>query len=110
MTWVELKAILKDAGFNAAYDRFNKPQKLPFVAYYQDDRNDFHADDLPYLRLVNGVIELYMSEKNPQLEDRMEEALEAGKIPYRLSFSDYSIEEKVHLTRWYINFIGGKNG
>lgn len=107
MTWPELGTTLHTAGLKAAYHHFNKKQKLPFVVYGQDGRDDFYADDLHYVQIVDGYVELYADTKQPDLEEKIETALTAQKIPYSWEIETWIDSEKVYMVRWAINFIGG---
>lgn len=106
MTWGELGTILRATGMPAAYHHFNTPQKLPFIGYGQDGRDDFNADNIHYVKIIDGYVELYTDKKQPDLEEKIETALTENKIPYGWEIETWIDSEKVFMVRWAINFIG----
>ena len=55
-----------------AYLQFNKPQKLPFIAYFEARTEIQGADNYNLYRRTEIRIELYSEKKNPELERKIE--------------------------------------
>lgn len=107
MTWGELGIILHTTGINAAYHHFNKKTKPPFMVFAQDGRDDLNADNIHYLQIVDGYVELYTETKQPDLEQAIENTLTEHNIPYGWENEIFIESEKVYMVRWAIDFIGG---
>lgn len=69
----EIYAKLRALGIPVAYLKFDKPQKLPFVAYLEAGTEIQGADNYNLYRRVTIRIELYSEKKNPELERKIEE-------------------------------------
>lgn len=108
MTWGEFGATIRTTGLRAAYHHFNTPQKLPFIVFAQDGRDDLNADNTHYVKIIDGYVELYTDTKQPDLEESIETTLAEHQIPYSWENEIYIDSEKIYMVRWAINFIGGK--
>lgn len=63
-----------------AYIQFNKPQKLPFIAYLEAGTEIHGADHYNLYRRVTIRIELYSEKKNPCLERKIESLFRSVEI------------------------------
>ncbi len=59
-------------GIPIAYLKFDKPQKLPFIAYLEAGTEIQGADNYNLYRRTEIRIELYSEKKNPDLERKIE--------------------------------------
>ena len=69
----EIYARLRNAGIPVAYQRFAKPQKLPFMVYYEAGGEVTGADRYNLFRRITINIELYFERKDVALERLIEE-------------------------------------
>lgn len=69
----EIFAKLKTLGIPVAYLKFNKPQTLPFMVYYEANTEIKGADTYNLYREVTINVELYCDKKTPELERQLEE-------------------------------------
>lgn len=63
---------LLSTGIPVAYLKFDKPQTLPFMVYYESDTAVKGADRFNLYRESAVIIELYSAAKNIQLERQIE--------------------------------------
>ena len=70
--------ILERIGLPFAYDHFAKGEapEPPFIVWRVPGSNNFSADGGVYLKADNIYIELYTDRKDPDLEERIEAALD----------------------------------
>lgn len=68
----EIYAKLKTLGVPVAYLKFNKPQKLPFVVYFEAGGNVEGADNYNLYRRKTIKIEIYTAKKDVSLERKVE--------------------------------------
>ncbi|MDE5993728.1 MAG: hypothetical protein K2G87_11840, partial [Oscillospiraceae bacterium] len=68
----EIYGRLQTTGVPVAYLAFNKPQKLPFIAYYEAGGEVTGADNYNLFRRKNIVVEIYSSKKDVSLERKVE--------------------------------------
>lgn len=67
-------------GMPVAYLKFNKPQKLPFIAYLEAGTEIQGADNYNLYRRTVIRIELYSEKKNPELERKIENLFRSVEI------------------------------
>ncbi|MCM1315751.1 MAG: hypothetical protein NC205_00860 [Prevotella sp.] len=80
---MELKEIyekLCTLSIPVAYLKFDKPQKLPFIAYLEAGTEIQGADNYNLYRRVTIRIELYSEKKNPELERKIENLFRSVEI------------------------------
>ena len=77
MTLEELKDRLETTGFPVAYREWpeNAAPPLPFICYLVAYSNNFSADGEVYYPIDRVQVELYTKLKDPEAEDKVEEAL-----------------------------------
>ena len=71
MTLDEIYSKLKSLNIPVAYLQFQKPQKLPFIAYYESHTVVKGADNYNLFRVTEIKIERYSDKKNPDLERKI---------------------------------------
>lgn len=80
----------------AAYLQFRKPQKLPFIAYYEEHTVIEGADSYNLYRRTTIRIEFYSEKKNPELERKIENLFRTVEIE---KYKDvYLDDEKMFMT------------
>lgn len=63
-----------------AYLQFSKPQKLPFIAYYEEHTVIEGADSYNLYRRTTIRIEFYSEKKNPDFERKIENLFRTVEI------------------------------
>lgn len=80
----KLAEILKSIGFPYAYDHFAEGEAPdpPFLCYLLPGSNNFSADGRVYHKAAEVRLELYTDWKDPVIERKVEDALDAAGIFY----------------------------
>ena len=73
----EIKEILKKSGLPVVYHSFpeNEAPPLPYICYLIPGSNNFAADGQVYFKVDRVQVELYTQLKQPEVEEKVEEAL-----------------------------------
>ena len=76
--------IFKKIGLPYAYDHFAEGEspKPPFICYLTASSDNFAADGKVYFKFDEIHLELYADKKDPKLESKVEDALDAAEIFY----------------------------
>lgn len=96
MTYKEIYAMLESMRLPCTYHHWEPGHvpPLPYLVFWYDGRNDFAADNIPYLKVVSVTLELYSSRKDFQAEQQVERVLEANEIVYD-KYEEYIKSEKL---------------
>ena len=80
----KLIELLKASGIPFAYDHFAEGEspEPPFICYLLPGSDNFGADGKVYYKISNVNIELYTDEKDPPVEQKLEDAMDAASIFY----------------------------
>ena len=80
----ELLSILGETQIPFAYDHFAEGESPdpPFICYLLPGSNNFAADGKVYYKISQVNIELYTNRKDPAVEQKLEDALDAASIFY----------------------------
>lgn len=78
----------------------SKPEKIPFAVYYEDESDNFAADNVVYDRRIAYVLELYANKKDREVEAGIEKAFEEAEIYWEKEES-YIESEKLLMTAYY---------
>lgn len=82
MTYDTIETVLNELGLPYAYFQFkSKPRSIPYVAYFEDEKLRFMADDKVYRFEPHFAIELYTTKKDPELENRLIELFDQHEVP-----------------------------
>lgn len=75
----EIEEKLKELGIPIAYRQFTEETAVPepYLVWYFDRSDNFGADDGVYCKIYELDIELYTGEKDFELEEKIEEMLDA---------------------------------
>ena len=84
MTYEEIVNMIDETGLPNAYDHFAEGDApaSPYIAFILPGRDDFLADNKPYVKVTTLTLELYTEYKDPELEDRIDAVLESHEIIY----------------------------
>lgn len=107
MTWADFRQVILQLGIPAAYDHFDVKQSPPYLAYRTSERPDLMADDTHYYPRTLGDLELYTKIKDLVTEKRIEDILDANKIPWGFEYETFLDSEGVFLVRWGFELMGG---
>ena len=79
-----LVSIIKEMGIPYAYDNFAEGEAPdpPFLCYLLPGSDNFSADGKVYHRISEVRLELYTDWKDPAIERKVEDALDAAGIFY----------------------------
>lgn len=69
----EIYSKLKTLDVPVAYLKFNKPQKLPFIVYFEAGGDVEGADNFNLYRRKEIKIEIYSAKKDISIEEKVEE-------------------------------------
>lgn len=77
MTLEEFKTVLESTGLPVVYRAWqeNEAPPMPYVCYLVTYSNNFVADGVVYVKIDHIQVELYTSLKNPETEEKVENAL-----------------------------------
>ncbi|MDH6367136.1 MULTISPECIES: hypothetical protein [unclassified Breznakia] len=100
MTVKELAQELKTLGYDCAYDHFNTTPTLPFIAYFENERTDFIADNKVYRKQQNITIELYTEFYEPNISEQLEDLLERLGIVYDCVPFLYIEDERMYMSSY----------
>ena len=80
----ELLSILGETQIPFAYDHFAEGESPdpPFICYLLPGSNNFAADGKVYYKIGRVNLELYTDRKDPEVEQKLEDVLDAASIFY----------------------------
>ena len=80
----ELVQMISKMGIPFAYDHFAEGESPdpPFLCYLLPGSNNFSADGKVYYKIGRVNLELYTDRKDPEVEQKLEDALDAASIFY----------------------------
>lgn len=97
MNYKELLAVLAPVGVPFACHHWEAPQPPPYGVYFDAGTANFAADDIAYHICKDLTVELYLSQRDEALEEKLEAALtDAGlywdkTVSYVESLRQYQI-------------------
>lgn len=102
MTYEEINSILKEFGLPYAYNEFNGPVTYSqYVAYFEDDKNLFYADNIVYDQTPHFAIELYTKTKDRKLEQKLIDIFQSHEVAWSGGVSTYIDNEQIYQTVFY---------
>ena len=106
MTRQEVATMISGIGVPFAYYQFpdNTGQNPPFICFYFSGSEDLYADDLNYQKIEHMFVELYTSNKDFDLEDAVETALNYNGLTWTRS-EQYLDDEKRGMEIFETNVI-----
>lgn len=94
---------LKILGVPVAYLKFNKPQKLPFVVYFEAGGDVEGADNFNLYRRKEIKIEIYTAKKDVSLERKVEELFHDTELEKHVD--TYLPDEEMFMTAYSFEII-----
>lgn len=82
MTYQELQDLLETSGIQFAFNHWENPTSMPYGVYFDDRTENFFADGIVYLVVRHFNIELYVRQRDPNLEARLETVLTDAKMSW----------------------------
>jgi len=84
MTYKEVNTMLSGVGIPYAYNQFDNdtPQEPPFICFLYDHGDDLIADNTNYQLIRMLSVELYTDTKDFELEQTVEDVLNANGLVY----------------------------
>ncbi|MBL1226605.1 hypothetical protein [Enterococcus sp. BWR-S5] len=94
----EIKKILDSTGLQVAYRQWEKGKvpNLPYIIYYQENTDNFTADNHVFHKGIRVSIELYSNLKNILAEEAIEKIFDENKIEWEAS-ETYIESERMYL-------------
>lgn len=75
MSYQRLKEPLEGLGIPFAFHHWDRPPQMPYGVYFDDSTDNFEADNIAYVVIRHFNIELYVRQRDQDLEGRMEKIL-----------------------------------
>ena len=87
MEYDDIVSMLEEACLPLAYDHFAEGESPdpPFIVFLFPASDNFKADGRVYAKIQELNIELYTDKKDPPLEKRIEDILDAHEVAYEKS-------------------------
>lgn len=107
MTRKEIAQMIAGIGLPYAYDHFEEsesPGNPPFICYTYSGSAHFIADGVVYQKIDDLEIELYTDEKDFDLEEAVEDALDSKELVYSRDESHID-SEKMYMVTWTTSII-----
>lgn len=83
MTFKEIASMIDSVGIPNAYNQFDETgQEPPYICFIYSGSNDMMADQTNYQKIEGLRIELYTDEKDFELEEKVEAALNGAGLVY----------------------------
>lgn len=101
MTHGQLYQLLKKMKIPVRYDHFDYEVKPPYLCFWSTGRSYILADDTAYIKLHDYEIGLYVKEKNPELEEKIEKLLDSAELVYQTD-ETYISEQDVYVITYSI--------
>lgn len=99
----EIYRKLKSIGIPVSYLKFAKPQKLPFMVYYEAGGNVGGADNYNLYRRKSIKIEIYSTQKDISLERKVEELFRDTEL--EKAVDTYLPDEEMFMTAYSFETI-----
>lgn len=80
MTYQDLERLLAPVGVPFRFHHWEGSPKMPYGVYFDDYTDNFEADDIAYVVISHFNIELYVRQRDPALEGRLEDILTAADL------------------------------
>ena len=102
MTHNTLMEMLEETALPIAYDHFAEGESPdpPFICFLYPGSDNFAADGRVYLKISEVHVELYIDEKNPELEATLEAVLDRHGIFYEKT-ETWIESERLYEVRYY---------
>ena len=110
MNYIQIKEMIESIGLPFTYYSFpiGEAPNLPYIIFYYPNNDDFSADNINYVPIVDLNIELYTEEKNFELEEQVESVLKQNGFFYDKS-ETYIQQERMFQVLYTTNFLKKEN-
>lgn len=95
MTYQELEQLLAPLDIPFTFHHWEKPPAMPYGVYFDDYTDNFEADNRAYAVIRHFNIELYVRQRDPALEGRLEDILDGADL-YWDKDATYIDSERFH--------------
>lgn len=96
MTYQDLQSLLTDGvGIPFSYHHWDRPPKMPYGVYFDDYTENFMADNIVYFVSSHVIIELYVRQRDTELEKRLEAVLAGAGLSWNKS-AEYIDSERFY--------------
>lgn len=85
MTYQNLSEILSASGIPFAFHHWESPPDPPYGVYYDGGTSNLFADDQVYISIRDLTLELYLAQRDEDLESRFETMLDGAELPWEKS-------------------------
>lgn len=94
---------LKEVGIQVeqGFGDYEEVMVPPFLIYYFDEPSTFKSDDKIYFKEDHYVVEHYFKDKDLEIEEKIEKALEDMEIIYSKSGDIWIDEEELYVNYYY---------
>lgn len=103
MTFKELYQGLKKLGRPVAYDHFTETPELPFLAFIDEGKSTFVADEKIWTKQTKIRLELYFEAKDPGLEDKLENLLDEMGLIWEDEPTYYIDSERLYQHNYFFS-------
>lgn len=107
MTRKEVAAVIKSIGLPFVYYAWKEKEapELPYICYYYPDEDFEAADNEHFAKIARLNVELYTENKDLQLEDTAEAALDTDELSIVAKSSTYLQDEQMYETLYELEVI-----
>lgn len=92
----EVFEILKELGLPVAYRMFQDEQELPYIVFFESQRDSFSADNVTFYSSRQYNIEIYTQTKDFEIEEQLENLLNEKEIFWQQVSDEYIDDEKMN--------------
>lgn len=83
MNYEQLSTVLSSTGIPFACHHWEEVQPTPYGVYFDERANNFAADGIVYFSVPHYIVELYIPQRDPVTEGKVESALTNAGIYWR---------------------------
>jgi len=105
----EFAKLLGSIGYPVAYNHFKKTEtnplpNPPFIVYFEEDSQNFGADNKVWKKVIDYRIEVYTDNKDLDLEQQIENLLDEHNIYYD-TLETFIASEFLYQKNYYITLV-----
>lgn len=106
MTYKEVNTMISGVGIPYAYNQFDNdtPQEPPFICFLYDHGDDLIADNTNYQLIRMLSVELYTDTKDFELEQTVEDVLNANGLVYSKQ-ETYLESERMYMITFEVDVV-----
>lgn len=96
------KGLKETTGLPVAYHHFDKPPTIPFIAYYEEQKFRYEADNKNYYTEPRYRIELYHVERTDDIKAKIEQYLNTLDVVWVDDEEIYIDQEELYMKAYSI--------